>query len=138
MTPKLGEVLLVDDYDADNFMHEMLFDEMGVSERVTVATNGREAIEYLTTPKNGQYPRPELILLDINMPIMNGWDFLKAYQSLDDNARGDVVLMMVTTSLNPDDREAARSNPDINDFVTKALSEDSLNNLLRKHFPNRF
>ena len=110
MTPKLGEVLLVDDYDADNFMHEMLFDEMGVSKRVTVATNAIEALEYLPTPKNGQYPRPELILLDINMPIMNGWDFLKVYQSLDDNARGDVVLMMVTTSLNPDDREAARSH----------------------------
>ena len=138
MTPKLGEVLLVDDYDADNYMHEMLFEEMGVSEKITIKTNGKDAIDYLTTAQDGRHPCPELILLDINMPIMNGWEFLKAYQNLNEDVRGDVVLMMVTTSLNPDDRCAAESSTDINDFVTKSLSEDSLNSLLRKHFPARF
>ncbi len=138
MASNLREVLLIDDYDADNFMHQMLFDEMDVADKVTITTNGQEAINYLNTPQQGIYPRPELILLDINMPVMNGWEFLEQYAQLEQGARGGIVLMMVTTSLNPDDQHCASANENVDDFVTKSLDPDSLLLLLNKHFPGRF
>ncbi len=133
---KLKRVLLIDDYEADNFMHEMLFEEMGCAEEVVVKLNGQEALEYLTTPVDGQLPRPDLICLDINMPVMNGWEFLEAYEQLDDNLRGGVVLMMLTTSLNPDDKSLADSKAAISDFVSKPLTRETLGELLSKHFPD--
>ena len=133
---RLKRVLLIDDYEADNFMHEMLFEEMGCADEIVVKLNGREALDYLTTPQQGQLPRPDLICLDINMPVMNGWEFIEAYDALDEDMRGGVVLMMLTTSLNPDDRARAEQRGCIADFVSKPLTRDSLANLLSKHFPD--
>ncbi|ORE87074.1 response regulator receiver [Oceanococcus atlanticus] len=133
---RLKRVLLIDDYEADNFMHEMLFEEMGCADEIVVKLNGREALDYLTTPQQGQLPRPDLICLDINMPVMNGWEFLAAYEALDEDMRGGVVLMMLTTSLNPDDKSLADSNEAISDFVSKPLTREALGELLSKHFPD--
>ena len=135
---KLSRVLLVDDYAADNFMNQMLLEELDCAEQIDIATNGRLALNYLTTEVDGDYPRPELILLDINMPVMNGWEFLDAYHQLPSNQDGAVVLMMLTTSLNPDDEAAANRRSDINEFVTKPLSRDVLCKLLLENFPGRF
>ncbi len=137
MTP-LNRVLLVDDYEADNFMHEMLFEEMGCVKEVAIALNGKEALDYLTTPVDGVLPKPDLICLDINMPVMNGWEFLDAYKDLPEELRGGVVLMMLTTSLNPDDQQQAGYSPVIDDFVSKPLTREILQGLLEKHFPGRF
>lgn len=133
---KLKRVLLIDDYEADNFLHEMLFEEMDCADEIVTKLNGREAIEYLTTPQNGVLPTPDLICLDINMPVMNGWEFLEAYEALDEDMRGGVVLMMLTTSLNPDDKSLAHSKSSISDFVSKPLTRDVLTGLLSKHFPD--
>ena len=133
---KLKRVLLIDDYEADNFLHEMLFEEMYCAEDIVTKLNGREALDYLTTPQDGELPTPDLICLDINMPVMNGWEFIEAYDALDEDLRGGVVLMMLTTSLNPDDRARAEQRGCIADFVSKPLTRDSLANLLSKHFPD--
>lgn len=135
---KLNRVLLVDDYDADNFLHEMLFEELDCTHEVATALNGQEALDYLTSAVDGAYPKPELICLDINMPVMNGWEFLRAYEKLDEKFRGGVVLMMVTTSLNPDDKSAADGCPVINDYISKPLTHERLIELLDQHFPGRF
>lgn len=133
---KLKRVMLIDDYEADNFLHEMLFEEMDCAEDIVTKLNGREALDYLTTPQDGELPTPDLICLDINMPVMNGWEFIEAYDALDEDMRGGVVLMMLTTSLNPDDRARAEDKGCIADFVSKPLTRDSLANLLSKHFPD--
>ena len=132
---KLRSVLLVDDFDADNFMHTMLLEELDCTEHIDVALNGREALNYLQRP---DVIRPELILLDINMPVMNGWEFLQEYKKLDESLRADAVMMMVTTSLNPDDQSRAGQCGAIKCFVSKPLSDEDMKLLLAQHFPGRF
>ncbi len=134
MKNKLKSILLVDDDDATNFLHKMVIKKLDCTEEIVVKNNGEEAITYLRTLKDGKYPQPNLILLDINMPVMNGWEFLQEYKKLDKNQMAETVVTMLTTSLNPDDKERSFSLNEINDFMSKPLTVEMLKDLLDRFF----
>lgn len=133
MRLRLKTILLVDDDEATNFIHKMVLKQMGCTENIVVRENGIEALEYLTSSIDGKYPQPDLILLDINMPRMDGWEFLEEYKNLDNDQLAKTVIVMLTTSLNPDDREKAGENPVITGFMSKPLTADMLEEILAKH-----
>ncbi|MFK7894708.1 MAG: response regulator [Myxococcota bacterium] len=133
---KLKSVLLIDDNDADNYLHRLVIERSGVADQVDVARDGQQALEYLTTPDaEGKTPSPDLILLDINMPVMNGWEFLDAYESLDSELQSGVVIMMLTTSVNPDDVRRAQERSAVQSFLTKPLDATGLQTILSENFP---
>jgi len=131
---RLREVLIVDDLPADIYLHRLVLEELDCAERISVARNGREAITYLTTAVDGSYPSPELICLDINMPVMSGWQFLDAYAALPAEQRTTKIIMMVTTSLNPDDEKQASSAAVPVGFARKPLTEDLVRETLQQYF----
>jgi Response regulator containing a CheY-like receiver domain and a GGDEF domain len=130
MKRKLSCVLLVDDDEPTNFLNKMLVDEMDMAGHVQVATNGLEALDYLT----GAGPRPELILLNINMPLMDGWEFVDRYKNLELSQKAD-ALFMLTNSLNPNDEKAALAHDDIAGFLNKPLQKENLETILDQFFP---
>ena len=134
MKLKLKSILLVDDDEAANFLHTMIIKQLDCTENIITKENGVEALEYLTSTIDGIYPQPDLILLDINMPIMDGWEFLEEYEKLKDDQLAKSVIVMLTTSLNPDDRKKAEVIPDISGFISKPLSRIKLEDTLEKHF----
>lgn len=134
MRSKLKSILLVDDDEATNFIHEMVIKQMDCTENIVVRENGVEALEYLTSTVDGKHPQPDLILLDINMPRMDGWEFLEEYKKLDDDQLAQTVIVMLTTSLNPDDKDKATEIPVITGFMSKPLTADMLEEILAEHF----
>ena len=134
MGKKLNCVLLIDDDQATNFLHRMAIEEHGCCKKIITATDGEEALTFLSTPVDGRYPCPEFIFLDINMPRVDGWDFLEAYRKLPEEQRGGVVIVMLTTSLNPRDRDRARKIKEIADFRNKLLTEKMLEGLIAEYF----
>lgn len=140
MKQKLKCVLLIDDDDATNFLNKMVIESAGIAENIHTTLNGKEALEYLTNTdkfENGDviYPQPYLIFLDINMPVMDGWEFMHEYQKLDEKQKKNKVIVMLTTSLNPDDKTKASLIHEINDFMSKPLLLESLKDLTEKYFP---
>ena len=131
MKKKLRCIMLIDDNTADNQFHEIIIRELDAAERVVVSLNGEEGITYLK--QDGQIP-PELIFLDINMPRMNGWEFLEAYKDLAPAQKAKVVIVMLTTSGNPEDRARAAHFSEVTGFETKPLTEEMLTAILREHF----
>ena len=109
MTDKLKCVLLVDDNSADNYLHKLVIEESACAEEVATCKNGEEALEYLKKTFNTIH-YPSLILLDINMPRMNGWEFLEEYRKLPRANIEPYIVFMLTTSLNPDDRHKSESD----------------------------
>lgn len=134
MNKKLNSILLIDDDIDCNFFHQRLIHKMDCTENIYIAKNGKDAIELLTKEENGKFLNPDIIFLDINMPIMNGWEFIEEYQKLKDEQKAKVVLVMLTTSLNENDIEKAKHYKDIKGYKNKYLDADSINQIFEDFF----
>ena len=132
---KLKSVVLIDDCKATNYIHRLIIEKYGFAEAITEFMNGKEAIDYLSTEVDGEFPTPELIFLDLNMPVMNGWEFLESYKHLPSNQQAGVVVVMLTTSLNPDDKRKSKNLSSLNSFENKPLNKAKMRNLLLRYFP---
>ena len=135
MNRKLNCVLLVDDSDSTNYVNEKIVNRANITNKVVAKESGMDALEYLKTTCDNEYP--ELIFLDINMPGMNGWEFLEAYEKLEKRNNGLLVVVMLTTSLNPDDRTKAVRLGYVGDFINKPLNTDKVLEIYETFFKHR-
>jgi CheY-like chemotaxis protein len=131
----LSSVLLVDDDPTTNFLNKLLLTRMGVAEQVLVAENGEQALRTLhqtcTAPATAVCPK--LILLDMNMPVLNGLAFLEAYVQMPLAQQQAIVIVMLTTSLHPVDLAHIQQLP-IAGFLNKPLTQEKVTALLQQHF----
>ncbi len=132
MKKKLNCILLIDDNPDDNFFHERIIGKSLCAEKVIAIESAIEALDFLKNVDPKEIP--QLILLDINMPGMNGWEFLAEYSRLDKERRSCIVVVLLTTSHNPDDEQLARTYDIVCDFKIKPLTEPILRSILRDHF----
>lgn len=128
---KLNCILLIDDDPDDNNYHRIILEEMDIVECIDVAVNGIEALIYLK--RENRIP-PELIFLDINMPRMNGWEFLEQYKELPAKQKSRTLIMMLTTSTNPDHIAKAKEIKEVTGFETKPLSVELMEEIMQEHF----
>lgn len=129
MKSKINCILLVDDDDATNYIHQHVIREADFAEHVIIAENGQEALNFLRSKKEADYIRPDIIFLDINMPVMDGWEFLDEYKDLDEELKSQMMVVMLSTSLNPADKINSESNSNIDRFMTKPLTIELLQEL---------
>ena len=126
MSTQLNCILLIDDDEPTNFLNKMTLEQAGCTRHVCIARSGQEALDYLGCcggDPSDEYPRPDLIFLDINMPAMDGWEFLEYYRLLPAERKADIILIMLTTSLNADDEIRTRSIPEVAGFENKPLGQ---------------
>jgi CheY-like chemotaxis protein len=143
MKKKLNCILLIDDDEPTNFLNKMTVEQADCAHHVQVVQSGQEALDYLTSSGKYNasaegYPRPDLIFLDINMPAMDGWEFLDRYTLLPQEQKGEIIMIMLTTSLNPDDQVRTMQMPGIAGFENKPLMQPNLESILYKYFPENF
>ncbi len=132
--PKLSCVLLVDDDQATNYLNTLLLKRMGVADKLLVALNGQEALDLLARHcQDAGKECPVLILLDVKMPVMDGFAFLEAFGKLPEAQRKATVIVMLTTSLHPQDMDRVQQLS-IASFLNKPLTEGKVNDLLKAHF----
>jgi CheY-like chemotaxis protein len=129
---KANCILLIDDNEADNLFHSRTITKAGVCNHLEVATGGVEALEYLAKCGTPEHPRPDLIFLDINMPGMNGFEFLEEYAKLDPHLKSKVVVFMLTSSLMPEDNDRAMKSGEISEFLNKPLTTQMVQSIVDK------
>ncbi len=133
MKKKINSILLIDDDEDDNYFHQLILSEMNVTDNIQIAKNGVEALEIL---KKYETP-PELIFLDINMPKMNGWEFLEEYAKLPSDHKAKAIVAMLTTSQNPADKTKAKDYS-IESFYSKPLTPGMLTEILNNYFSGKY
>jgi CheY-like chemotaxis protein len=126
-------IMLVDDDSDDNFFHEREIKKSNLENTIITKNSGREALEYLKLSKD-KCPHPDLIFLDINMPRMNGWEFLEEYNKLDKELQSRIIIIMLTTSRNPDDLARAKTWGFVSDYITKPLTKETMKDINDKYF----
>jgi CheY-like chemotaxis protein len=131
MNKNLNCIMLIDDSPDDNFYHEREIKKADLSHVVITKHSGRKALEYL---KSKEDPKTDLIFLDINMPGMNGWEFLEEYNRLDKELQSRAIIIMLTTSDNSDDLARARTWSIVSDYITKPLTKEMMNDIAERHF----
>jgi len=141
MQKKLNYVLIIDDNDSDNFIHKKIIEKSGITDRVEISLNGQEALDFLTgqgkfVRPEGSFSQPDLIFLDINMPIMDGWEFLDEYRKLADIHKAKVIVIMLTTSLNPADITRSEKTLGSGCYQFKPLTLQMIDKIMEEYFPD--
>ena len=127
----IKSIMLVDDNVDDNFIHERAIKKKASDIEVVVKNSGLDALDYL---KSTEAPKSDLIFLDINMPNMNGWEFLEEYGKLNKKLQRNSIIVMLTTSDNLDDVKRAKKISHVIDYITKPLTKDKLDAICQKYF----
>ncbi len=122
-------MLVIDDDEINVFIIKKIVEKTGYAVNMVSKNNGQLALDYLTALVGNKEPFPQLILVDINMPLLNGWEFLEAYEKL--NMPEQTHMYMVSSSVYENDIEKAKSYKTINGFISKPLSIERLTELLR-------
>lgn len=121
--PKINRVMLIDDDEIEQMLYERVINRSGLIENTISFTYAENALEYLKKPDSEQI---DVIFLDINMPRMNGFEFLeRAVDELKPHFT-KLVVIMLTSSLNPQDKIIADSYSIVKDYVIKPLTPEAI------------
>lgn len=127
---KYSTAMLIDDNEIDNLINQKMLEATNFAERIYVYTSGKSALEYLQNlqrDKNlDKVLIPDIIFLDINMPLMDGFQFLDEFGKLDKAIAQKSKIVMLTTSINPSDKELSDQYKQVVTFINKPLTQEYL------------
>lgn len=133
MKKPMDLVMLVDDNDTDNFISKRIIEITEFAERVEVKNSGKSALDYLAENEDRPENLPNIIFLDINMPVVDGFVFLYEFEKFRELVRTKCKVIILSSSDNKRDIDKIVNNNYVIKFITKPLTEDSLEEIRRKH-----
>ncbi len=127
-----SNIMLIDDDEIFTYIIKKIIDETKLADQINIFGNGREAITYLEEVANNADALPEVIFLDLNMPILDGWGFLEEYIKLKPNLSKKINLYIITTSVSPMDFKKAKSYSEVSDFIVKPMAKERFIEIIKE------
>jgi CheY-like chemotaxis protein len=135
MSNLINTVLLIDDDITINYFHNRIIQKNEMTNSVLISQNGKEGIQSIKELNSVCTTNDKtLIFLDLNMPIMNGWEFLEELKNLNDSLQLNYKIFVLSSSINPDDRKKAENNPLVTGYLSKPLSKEILDQIKHNYF----
>jgi CheY-like chemotaxis protein len=122
-------ILLIDDDYIFNFLTRTVIVKMGFADDIKVALNGQEALDLISEHQKRSGCLPDFIFLDLNMPIMSGFEFLEIFRNMDFEGKEKIQIAIVSSSSDIGDIEKAHSYG-IRHFIAKPISEKAINDFI--------
>lgn len=130
---KYQSVMLIDDNEIDNLINQKMIEASNISQHIFTHTGARSAIEFLKNMEKitqvAPEALPEVIFLDIDMPLMDGFQFLDEFDKLKDSTKKHCKIVMLTSSINPQDVNKSKKYDYVKKYINKPLSQENLKNL---------
>ncbi|MFM7194363.1 MAG: response regulator [Bacteroidota bacterium] len=126
MAKAVDLVMLVDDNDTDNFISKRIIEITGFAQRIEVRNSGKAALDYLRENQTNPDSIPNLIFLDINMPVVDGFVFLYEFDKFSELVKSKARIIILSSSDNKRDIDKIVNNNHVINFITKPLTEVSL------------
>lgn len=123
-------ICIIDDDDVYQYTVTRALKSNNLTKRIHVFSDGEEALDFLNDNIANKEDLPDVIFLDINMPIMDGWQFLEEYVKLKPRVGKQITIYMVTSSVDPVDVEKAEKFKEISDYLVKPIHPDQLRELV--------
>lgn len=128
---EIALIMLVDDDSMTTFINKRMLIKAGYTGAIIEFGRAQDALDYLVDPKNTSNI-PDIILIDLNMPEMDGWDFLDVYSKINILSK-HITIIMLTMSLNPEDQAKSLNYNAIGSFLTKPLTEIQISRIFEIH-----
>lgn len=129
---QIKTLTLVDDDDIFVFLTSKAIEQTNLVDLIKVFGNGLDALNFLKENKNNIGALPDVILLDLSMPIMNGWQFLEEYTILNPTIGKKIIIYICSSSISPDDIIRAKTISAVSDYIIKPITKDKLIDLIQK------
>lgn len=130
MNRKYSSVMLIDDNEIDNLINQKMIEASNISEKIYVHSGAKSAIEFLRNlEKLGEQSLsilPEIIFLDIDMPLMDGFQFLDLFDKLGESTKKHCKVVMLTSSINPQDINKSKNYNFVKQYINKPLTQQNL------------
>tara|TARA_R110002051_G_scaffold184477_1_gene253816 strand:- start:1537 stop:1947 length:411 start_codon:yes stop_codon:yes gene_type:complete len=127
---KISTVCIIDDDPIFIYGTKRIMKNIGFDGEIIVYNNGQDAMDGLVEIAKENGKLPSLILLDLNMPIMNGLEFLEEYRKIPVDQKNGVVLYVISSSVDPIDCEKVKSFDDVKNYILKPFTPDDLNQIM--------
>lgn len=128
--------LLIDDDEIFQFIMKNTIAEISPDIKIQFFSDGEKGIDFLKKSLGAATNLPDIILLDVNMPFMDGWEFLNEYKSLQTEIKKDIDIYLLTSSNNPNDIAMAKEISELSGYLVKPISKEGIKNLI-SHLPTR-
>lgn len=123
-------ICLIDDDDIYQFTFTKGLKSSKVAKRILVFSDGEEAMDFMLDNVSNPEALPDVIFLDINMPVMDGWEFLEEFVELKPKVGKEITIYMVSSSVDPADVDRAKAISDVSDYLIKPVGEDQLSKII--------
>ncbi|MCA4895399.1 MAG: response regulator [Cytophagales bacterium] len=130
--PKYKTIMLIDDNEIDNLINQKMIEAASITENIYTHTGAKSAIEFLKNMEKideAAKVLPDIIFLDIDMPLMDGFQFLDEFEKLTNVTKTKCKIIMLTSSINPQDFSRSKKYTNVRLYLNKPLSHDSIINL---------
>lgn len=124
---KLNNIMLIDDNIHANYFNEIKLEQNNACDKITIFMNGKEALDYLVNNKETDV---DLILLDINMPVMNGWQFLSNIERVWREIEKSIPIFILSSSVNTYDKQKSAEYKSVKGFINKPLNDNDLKEMI--------
>lgn len=128
---KIKTLCLVDDDDIFQLITQRVIAQTNLVETIKIFSNGLDAMVFLKSVAQNAARLPEIILLDLNMPVMDGWEFLEEFTLLKPRLEKTITIYVVSSSIAPSDIQRAEAISEVTDYIIKPITTEKLLDMLK-------
>ena len=134
---KIKNVCLIDDDKIFQYLTHRIISDTHLIKDIEIFSNGLDALHYLESVSCDKKKLPDIILLDLFMPVMDGWDFLKEYVDLQSKLAKKIPIYIISSSIDPIDIQKSKAISPVIDFIVKPMTKEVFMQIMHAHSPNK-